>query len=157
MVMFRKHSGVYFIRRFREFDEARVYVEDMSGKGEDVLSAIDYMITHNHHYFLLKNLLRNIENKTITIQVFEYALLSYGKCPCSPEELQILKRIIEKADVYFVVSLLEFLKVYQCEIQDFLLQFKNHQNPKIRKLINKMIKRCRGGEKHSLHLHGCVS
>lgn len=44
-------------RRFREFDEARVYIEEWERYHfEEICLAIDYMLVHKEYYYLLKTL-----------------------------------------------------------------------------------------------------
>ena len=140
--MFRKHIGEHFIIRFMEFDEARVYIENMKKDEEKTLSAIDYMITHKEYYFLLKNLLKNIQNGTLDRKIYEYALLSYNKCPCEPEELEIIEQIIRIGNPTFIKPMEGFLKPWSCRLKEFLLSLLEYSDYQTREFAKKVLRRC---------------
>jgi hypothetical protein len=74
--------------RFKEFDEARVYIETFN---KDSFDAIDYMIDHKEFYFLLKNILKNLPKK----EFVEYIFL---RLPClkRKDNIEMLKNIYPK-------------------------------------------------------------
>lgn len=53
----KQHTDGGWQRRFNEFDEARIYIEDWENYSfEDVFVAIDYMLAHKEYYYLLKTI-----------------------------------------------------------------------------------------------------
>jgi len=82
--MFISHKEEKFLR-FKEFDEARKFIENFS---ENSFDAIDYMIDHKEYYFLLKNILKNLPDKKIV----EYIFL---RLPCLKREfdIELLKKL----------------------------------------------------------------
>ena len=140
--MFKKHNHTYHIQRFKEFDEARVFIEDMSKDEENTLAAIDYMITHKEYYFLLKNLLKNIKNNRINRKMYEYALLSLDKCPKREEEKEIYRQILRTERTAFVEPLIDFLKSCSCELKDFLFSLMDENSPELRRIAVKALQHC---------------
>ncbi len=140
--MFKKHNHTYHIHRFKEFDEARVFIEDMSKDEESTLAAIDYMITHKEYYFLLKNLLKNIKSNKINRKMYEYALLSLDKCPKREEEKEIYRQILRTERTAFVEPLIDFLKSCSCELKDFIFSLMDENSPELRKIAIKTLQYC---------------
>jgi len=90
--MFRKFKEEKFYR-FKEFDEARKYVEKFA-YSKDTFDAIDYMISHREFYFLLKNILKQLPDEKIV----EYAFFNMP-CLKRDEDLDILLKLIQKYNV----------------------------------------------------------
>ena len=140
--MFKKLEEPYHIQRFKEFDDARVFIEDMGQGEEDTIAAIDYMITHKEYYFLLKNLLKNIKNNKINRKMFEYALLSLDICPKREEEKEIYRQILKTERIAFVEPMVDFLKTCSCELKDFLFSLMDENSPELRKIAIEALKHC---------------
>ncbi len=141
--MFKKHNPdeKYHIPRFREFDEARVYIEDMKKDKELVISAIDYMITHKEYFFLMKNLYEHIKNDELEREIFEYALMSLDICPKRKEELDIYLEILKMKNGYSK-DIIDFLKGYCYEIKSFLEALLTNSDPYVRKSAISILKHC---------------
>jgi len=141
--MFKKHnpSEKYLIPRFNEFDEARVYIEDMKKDKELVISAIDYMITHKEYYFLLKNMYRHIKNNELEREIFEYALMSLDICPKRKDELNIYLEILKLKNGYSK-DIVEFLKGFCSDIKNFIVMLLTDEDPYIRKSAVSILKHC---------------
>ncbi len=141
--MFKKYNPdeKYYIPRFREFDEARVYIEDMNKDKDLVISAVDYMITHKEYYFLLKNLYEHIKKNELKREFFEYALMSFDICPKRKEELNIYYEILKMENGYSK-DIIEFLKVCCREVKDFIETLLTDDSPFVRKSAVDILKYC---------------
>ncbi|NPA16420.1 MAG: HEAT repeat domain-containing protein [Aquificae bacterium] len=133
--MFKKHSDrdQILIKRFREFDEARKYIEDISAYDtETVLSAVDYMITHQEYYYLLKNLYRQILEGKLPRNVYEYALMNMKVCPRRQEEKEIYLKILSTHKDVYTQPLVEFLKSCCGYLKEFNISLLKNYDPYIR-------------------------
>ncbi len=90
--MFKKFEEKNFYR-FKEFDEARKFIEDFS-YSKDTFEAIDYMINHKEYYFLLKNILKQLPDERIVEYVF-------FNLPClkREEDLDVLIHLLSRYSV----------------------------------------------------------
>jgi hypothetical protein len=141
--MFKKHSSAeeYYIKRFSDFDEARVFIEDMNKDKEMTIAAVDYMISHREYYFLLKNLLRHIKNGRLNREIFEYALLSMDICPRREEDIEIITDILSMKNG-FSEDMVEFLKGCSCEMKGFILKLLEDRDSYIRKNAVSILMHC---------------
>ena len=89
------------ISRFREFDEARVYIEDFKDN-KDTYEAIDYMISHKEFYFLLKN----IKTQNPSAKIVEYI---FYNLPC-----------LKRKDDYELINQLKQNKKIECIINKYI-------------------------------------
>ncbi|SNZ03224.1 hypothetical protein SAMN06265182_0325 [Persephonella hydrogeniphila] len=141
--MFKKHNPdeEYHIKRFNDFDEARIFIEDMNRDKELTIAAIDYMISHKEYYFLLKNLYRHIKEKNLRREIFEYALLSLDICPKREEDIKIIMEILQMKNS-FSEDMVEFLKGCSCQLKDFILGLLENKDPYIRKNAVSILMHC---------------
>ena len=88
------------IKRFKEFDEARSFIEAMK-PSKDTFDAIDYMITHKEFYFLLKNLAeQNVDKKIVDYIFFNLPCLK------REEDYEVFFKLLDK----YKSSLIDYLK-----------------------------------------------
>ncbi len=86
-------SNTELAKRFREFDEARVYIEKFEEHNfADVCAAIDYMLVHKEYYYLLKTLYNKRFDKGVE-EVAEYLFLRL-ECLQRGEDQEILFRFL---------------------------------------------------------------
>ncbi|WP_457638774.1 HEAT repeat domain-containing protein [Persephonella sp.] len=144
--MFKKYDKgqEVLIKRFREFDEARKYIEDPSSYDEEtVLSAVDYMITHKEYYFLLKNLYRQIQEKKINRKLLEYAFMNLGSvCPKRKEEKEIYLNILKTGIPDYTQPLEQFLKSCCVHLKEFVLSLIDSSQAHIRKTAVQVLMHC---------------
>ena len=100
------------IFRFKEFDEARVYIENLQDS-KDTFEAIDYMINHKEYYFLLKNVLLQTDAKISVIAYLFYNL------PCLKREndLEVIEKILKIANEKLQSIIIDYLKT--CKNEEF--------------------------------------
>jgi hypothetical protein len=118
--MLRKVKEPFFIVRFKEFDEARIYIEDMKQDKNLVINAIDYMIFHKEYYFLLKHLYRQFGNIEFKCELFDYIFLNLQGCPRRKEGIELYYKILKGKNIFLKESLKEFLKSCSCKLLSFL-------------------------------------
>jgi len=88
------------IKRFKEFDEARSYIENLKPT-KDTFDAIDYMIAHKEFYFLLKNLSKqNVDKKVVDYIFFNLPCLK------REEDYEVFFKLLDK----YKDSLIDYLK-----------------------------------------------
>jgi len=111
------------IDRFKEFDEARGYIENFSSNS---FLAIDYMIDHKEYYFLLKNVLKQLPKEEIVEYIF-YNL----PCLKRKEDLEILLELFDKYKI---------VKKYAiaCKNMDFLKMLYKKNKLKAKELLREI-------------------
>jgi heme oxygenase len=79
------------VLRFRDFDEARGFIENLS---KESIDAIDYMIFHKEYYFLLKNLANQVD---VDLEIISYI---FSNLPClkRKEDFELIKEIYENRE-----------------------------------------------------------
>jgi len=100
--------------RFREFDEARGFIENLDSNSYD---AIDYMIYHKEYYFLLKNILKQL-NKIIEIN---YIFLNLP-CLSRKDDFEMLEKIFIDGDSQIRHIIIDYLK--SCRNTDEIAKLK---------------------------------
>jgi len=100
------------IFRFKEFDEARVYIENFQDN-KDTFEAIDYMINHKEYYFLLKNILNQPNLKKSILSYLFFNL----PCLKREEDLEILIQILQHIDQIGKNIIIDYIKT--CNNIDF--------------------------------------
>jgi len=92
------------IFRFREFDEARGFIEDLQDN-KDTYEAIDYMINHKEYYFLLKNLKAQLNKSKIGVYIFL-------NLPCLKREddLELIEYMLKHSDEVLKEGIVDYLK-----------------------------------------------
>ena len=86
-------SNPELVKRFREFDEARIYVERFEEHDfSDVCAAIDYMLVHKEFYYLLKTLYNKRFDEGME-EVAEYLFLRL-ECLHRSEDQEMLFRFL---------------------------------------------------------------
>jgi hypothetical protein len=111
------------IERFKEFDEARKFIENF---GKNSFDAIDYMIDHKEYYFLLKNVLKQLPDNEIVEYVF-YNL----PCLRREEDMEIFLALFDK---YPVVR--DYVKA--CKSIEFLRLLYKKDKKKAKELLEEM-------------------
>ena len=139
--MFKKYKKTQ-LYRFKEFDEARIYIENPEKDKDLTYKAIDYMITHKEFYYLLKQLFYHIKEKNLDYRFWEYALLNMSVCPSRKEELEIYLYILKHGDQEYKEPLLRYLASCSCKLKKFLLQVLKEENPVVRKEAVNILKHC---------------
>ncbi len=139
--MFKKYKKTK-IHRFKEFDEARVYIENPEKDRELTYKAIDYMIIHKEFYYLLRQLFNHIKNKNLDSKFWEYALSNMSSCPSRREELEIYLHILKHEDKNYREPLVKYLTGCSCKLKKFLLQLLKEKEPRIRKEAVSILKHC---------------
>ncbi len=110
--------------RFKEFDEARVYIENMFLNKELTYEAVDYMIKHKEYYFLLKNLIKQFANsREGNRELFDYIFLRIDECPKRKEDIELYKKIIHSKNKDLKESFLEFAKKCAEEFKEMAKNF----------------------------------
>ncbi|BAF69975.1 hypothetical protein [Nitratiruptor sp. SB155-2] len=113
---FKKGVQTQKIIRFKEFDEARDYIENFQKYHQDnIYAAIDYMISHKEYYFLLKNLLRHQQNGKI--EKFVEYLFSRLECLKRNEDRKLLKQLLQCRNTYLQEKTFSFI-INCCETFD---------------------------------------
>jgi hypothetical protein len=103
------------IFRFKEFDEARVFIEKFEDN-KNSYEAIDYMISHKEYYFLLKNIKLQKPKKSIISYIF-------FNIPClkREEDLEMIIDILSIPHAKEIV--IEYLK--SCRDEEFAKELYN--------------------------------
>ncbi len=111
--------------RFMEFDEARVYIENMKGHPENfVLSAIDYMVDHKEYYFLFKNLYAQFGDSGGE-EYIEYLFSRMKRCCERSQDTLLLKKMLLSLNEY--LSFRVFIYIVDCcgyDLNDMLKNVK---------------------------------
>lgn len=100
------------IFRFKEFDEARIYIENFKDD-KDTFEAVDYMINHKEYYFLLKNVLKQIDTKKNILAYLFFNL----PCLKREEDLDLLIKIVKRSDRILKKIVIDYIK--SCNNEEF--------------------------------------
>jgi hypothetical protein len=100
------------IFRFKEFDEARGYIEEFKDD-KNTFEAIDYMINHREYYFLLKNVVKQINAKKNILAYLFFNL----PCLKREEDLAMIIVILKKADEILKKIVIDYIK--SCNNEEF--------------------------------------
>ena len=101
--------------RFKEFDEARKYIENFQDD-RDTYEAIDYMINHREYYFLLKNVVKQIDTKKNILAYLFFNL----PCLKRDEDLEKIITILKKADEILKKIVIDYIK--SCRNEKFAVR-----------------------------------
>jgi len=101
--------------RFKEFDEARNFIENLN---QNSIDAIDYMIYHKEYYFLLKNILKQLDKK---MQI-NYIFLNLP-CLNREDDFEMLEQIYHKGDDEIKLIVIDYLK--SCQNKNFISKLKD--------------------------------
>ncbi len=108
---FKKVDNEISIPRFKEFDEARVYIEDFSDFDKNIVfSAIDYMLIHKEYYFLLKNISLQF-SKDGGEEIIDY-LFSRLDCVKRNEDKELIKNLLYSPNRF--LSFKVFVYILDC-------------------------------------------
>ena len=100
------------IFRFKEFDEARGFIENLKDN-KNTFEAIDYMINHKEYYFLLKNVLLQADAKINVISYLFYNL----PCLKREDDLEVIEKILKIANEKLKSIIIDYLKT--CKNEEF--------------------------------------
>ncbi|GAB6074294.1 hypothetical protein [Nautilia lithotrophica] len=100
------------IFRFKEFDEAREFIENFRDN-KDTFEAIDYMINHKEYYFLLKNIINQLNTKKSILAYLFFNL----PCLKREEDLELIIQILKKADNILKKIVIDYVK--SCNNEEF--------------------------------------
>jgi len=100
------------IFRFREFDEARGFIENFKDD-KDTYESIDYMISHKEYYFLLKNILKQLNTKK---NIFAYIFFNMP-CLKREEDLELIIDILKNSNEILKKIIIDYIK--SCENREF--------------------------------------
>ena len=103
------------IFRFKEFDEARGYIENFKDN-KDTYEAIDYMINHREYYFLLKNVAKQIKTKKNILAYLFFNL----PCLKRDEDLEKIITILKNADEILKKIVIDYIK--SCRNEKFAMR-----------------------------------
>jgi hypothetical protein len=140
--MFKKYERNGLIKRFKEFDEVRKYIENMEKLDENTMAAIDYIITHKEYYFLIKTLYEKLGKKNIQTKLYDYIFFSMDICPRRKEDYEIYLKVLKSSNFFLKKSLIEFLKTCNCQVKDFALELLTQTEPFLRKTGIEILKHC---------------
>ncbi|RUM50625.1 MAG: hypothetical protein DSY47_01250 [Hydrogenothermus sp.] len=119
----------YFPPRFKEFDEARKYIENIDTSNELTYEAIDYMIAHREYYFLLKNIIRQFgDNNEGTESFFEYLFSRMDKCPERDDDFQLYREIILSKNQKLKIAFMHFVRKCSKEFKEFAKELLKEDN-----------------------------
>ncbi len=106
-----KQFKEYLPPRFKEFDEARKYIENMDLSNDLTYEAIDYMISHKEYYFLIKNIVKQFaDNNKGSEEFFKYVFFRIDKCPKRQEDFDLYKKIILSKNRNLKKAFLSFVR-----------------------------------------------
>ncbi|WP_456401110.1 hypothetical protein [Persephonella sp.] len=120
--------------RFREFDEARVYIENMEKNRKLTEEAVDYMVNRGEYYFLLKNLIRQYGEKGGDKQLFDYIFSKMSECPKRKEDLELYLEILDSKNNLLRESFAGYLRSCVDKFLPLLLDMLKSEDPERRKL-----------------------
>jgi len=100
------------IFRFKEFDEAREFIENFNDT-KDTYEAVDYMISHKEYYFLLKNVYKQLNAKKSILAYLFFNL----PCLKRDEDLALIIEILKKADDVLKKIVIDYIK--SCNNEEF--------------------------------------
>ncbi len=100
------------VLRFREFDDARDFVENFKDD-KDTYESIDYMINHKEYYFLLKNILKQLNTKK---NILAYLFFNMP-CLKREEDLGLIIDILKNSDEILKKIIIDYIK--SCENREF--------------------------------------
>ncbi|WP_457639476.1 hypothetical protein [Persephonella sp.] len=124
----------HYPHRFKEFDEARVYIENMTLDFQLTLEAVDYMSTHKQYTFLLENLLRQFFHEGGNSQLFDYVFSKLSDCPKRKEDLHLYIQILTSPNPALKKSFIGYLKTCREKLYPFVLDLLKNKDPEHRKL-----------------------
>ena len=142
-----RKKGKHHIVRFREFDEARAYIENFQQYDKDcVRAAVDYMIAHQEYYFLLKNVWKHQYDPQI--EDFVHYLFSRLECLKREEDKEMLLNLlycknshVQNSVFVFIISCCEeyeisqLLKDYTPSNDQIAYLVENRDCPKVAKYL----------------------
>ncbi|WP_456382579.1 hypothetical protein [Persephonella sp.] len=116
-----KRFEEYHPHRFMEFDEARIYIEDMLKDPQMTQEAVDYMVHHRQYHFLLKNLISQFYQGGGNRQLFDYIFSKLSECPRRNEDLQLYIQILDAPNNLLRDSFLGYLRSCADKLYPFIL------------------------------------
>jgi len=120
--------------RFKEFDEVRVYIEDMSIDTNLTKEAVDYMITHKEYFFLLKNIVKQFYKGGGSRELFDYIFSRLTDCPKRSSDINLYLKIIESPNSDLRESFIEYLKTCADDLFSFIEKLLESRDTYKRKL-----------------------
>ncbi len=120
--------------RFRDLEEARVYIEDMEKNPELTKEAIDYFILHKEYYFLLKNMVRQFYKGGGNKELFDYVFSRLNDCPKRSYDIELYLKILESPNVSLRESFVGYLKSCAEELYSFIVDLLKSEKSEDRKL-----------------------
>ena len=126
--------------RFREFDEARKYIENMLLDTKLTQEAIDYMISRREYHFILKNLISQFYQEGGSKQLFDYLFSKFTECPKRVSDLEIYIKILDSPNETLKKSFLGYLKSCASQLYPFILKLLKDKNPEKRRIAVCLLK-----------------
>ena len=120
--------------RFKEFDEARIYIEDMSIDTNLTREAVDYMITHKEYFFLLKNIINQFYKEGGNRELFDYILSRLTECTKRSSDIDLYLKIIESPNRNLRETFVEYLKTCADDLFSFVEKLLESRDAYKRKL-----------------------
>ncbi len=120
--------------RFKEFDEARIYIEDMSIDTNLTREAVDYMITHKEYFFLLKNIINQFYKEGGNRELFDYIFSRLTECPKRSSDIDLYLKIIESPNRNLRETFVEYLKTCADDLFSFVEKLLESRDAYKRKL-----------------------
>lgn len=120
--------------RFKEFDEARIYIEDMSIDINLTREAIDYMITHKEYFFLLKNIVNQFYKEGGNRELFDYIFSRLTDCPKRSSDIDLYLKIIESPNRDLREAFIAYLKTCADDLFSFVEKLLESRDAYKRKL-----------------------
>ncbi|SNZ10137.1 hypothetical protein SAMN06265182_1750 [Persephonella hydrogeniphila] len=122
------------IHRFKDFDEAKVYIEDMNKDINLTFEAIDYMVSRKEYHFLLKNLVRQFYNSGGSPQLFDYFFSKLSDCPGRKTDIEIYFKILESPNKTLKSSFTGYLKACAEKLYPFIMDMLRSNEAEKRKM-----------------------
>lgn len=121
------------IRVFREFKDAKKVFKDNQKSVDERISALDYILTHNEIFFVLKMLSKLFkENRVEDHPLIDYAFSNFGVKPKREEDFDEMFKMLKSDNAYLRNMAIKFLQEFGVEAKSFLEKLMDNEDKDIR-------------------------
>ena len=121
------------IKVFREFKDAERVFKDNQKSVDERISALDYILTHNEIFFVLKMLNKLFkENRVEDHPLIDYAFSNFGVKPKREEDFDEMFKMLKSDNACLRNMAIKFLQEFGVEAKSFLEKLMDNEDKDIR-------------------------
>ncbi|WP_457622053.1 hypothetical protein [Persephonella sp.] len=119
--------------RFKDFNDAKKYIENTELDPELTQEAVDYMIAHNEFHYLLSTIVDKFYEKGGSKQFFDYLFSKLSDCPKRKTDFDLYVKILESPNKTLKDTFIAYLKSCADKITPFVMEMLHSKEPEKRK------------------------